>query len=127
VSPSKRPEDRRTELERRWFEDVHPYSVATHSKTALDTPLREAAMSTPLLKSRAESHTANSSPTLRITLFVDESDSSISIAEKETDEELVTKAKSGDQPAFAELYRRYSPVLRQRIYRIVRNYQIQRI
>jgi RNA polymerase sigma-70 factor (ECF subfamily) len=79
-------------------------------------------MSALLLNSRAESHTANSSPTLRITVFVKESDSSNSTAEKETDEELVAKAKSGDQPAFAELCRRYAPVLRKKIYRIVRNY-----
>jgi RNA polymerase sigma-70 factor (ECF subfamily) len=56
-------------------------------------------------------------------LSVNESNSAISTDPgKETDEELVTKAKSGDHPAFAELCRRYSRVLKQRIYRMVRNY-----
>ncbi|HEY4048948.1 MAG TPA: sigma-70 family RNA polymerase sigma factor [Acidobacteriaceae bacterium] len=80
-------------------------------------------MSARSFESRAESHTGNSSPSLRLTLSVDESNSAISIhAGTESDEELVTKAKSGDQPAFAELCRRYGWVLKRRIYRIVRNH-----
>jgi RNA polymerase sigma-70 factor (ECF subfamily) len=58
-----------------------------------------------------------------MTLSVDRSDSAISIhTGKETDEELVTKATSGDQTAFAELCRRYGRVLTRRIYGIVRNH-----
>ena len=81
-------------------------------------------MSTRSFESRTESHTRNSSPNLRLKLSVDKSNSAISIdAGKESDEELVTRAKSGDQPAFAELCRRYGSVLERRIYRIVRNQQ----
>lgn len=80
-------------------------------------------MSARFLKSKAEPHGAISSPSLRMTLPVDESDSALSIHDaEENDEELVTKAKSGDQTAFAELCRRYGGVLTRRIYRIVRNY-----
>jgi RNA polymerase sigma-70 factor (ECF subfamily) len=58
-----------------------------------------------------------------VTLSVDESNSVISIqVGNDSDEELVTKAKSGDQPAFSELCRRYRWVLNRRIYRIVRNH-----
>ena len=80
-------------------------------------------MSVRSFESRAESHTRNSSPSLRMTLSVGESNSAISIHASEDDEELVTRAKSGDQPAFAELCRRYGSVLERRIYRIVRNQQ----
>jgi RNA polymerase sigma-70 factor (ECF subfamily) len=80
-------------------------------------------MSEAFLKSGAEPHAAISAPSSRMTLPVDESDSALSIHDaKETDEELVTRANLGDQTAFAELCRRYGRVLRQRIYRIVRNY-----
>jgi RNA polymerase sigma-70 factor (ECF subfamily) len=80
-------------------------------------------MSARSFESRAESNTGNSSPSLRVPLSVDQSHPAIFIdAGKDSDEELVTRAKSGDQPAFAELCRRYEWVLKQRIYRIVRNH-----
>ena len=79
-------------------------------------------MSARSFESRAESHTGNSSPSLRVTLSVDKSNLARSIhAGEDSDEELVTKAKSGDQPAFAELCRRYGGMLKRIIYRIVRN------
>ena len=37
------------------------------------------------------------------------------------DDQLLVRAQSGDQQAFAELCRRYSPMVKKRIFSIVRN------
>lgn len=80
-------------------------------------------MSAIVFESRTESHVGNSSSSLRLRLTVDEREPNISIDPRtETDEDLVTRAKSGDQQAFVELCRRYDRVLKRRIHRIVQNH-----
>ncbi len=80
-------------------------------------------MSARVFECRTESHAGKSLPSFRLKLSVDEPESSLSAdTRKGTDEELVTMAKSGDQPAFVELCRRYGRVLTRRIRRMVQNH-----